>query len=274
MRIWFFSFLLGWPSFASEGTEDIYLWKGNHSLIGEIISIPHPLIVTSYTQPASSDVFQRVNRVLAAPYLDGALCSLNKDQYFSRKVEGILPPKTPLEIIKAFHVLKDPGLLRTFVLKLIDFFGVPGKGGPSIYYLVKGLKDQEFIIASSVYFYTYGSPRAKKAARIISDFTEVDQNIQRILLRFELSKEGDEKCGYGWPKGQEPKRMKPTEEMKIIMEKVLQMMEKYSSAYVFENISSHSNQTEVNVNDKALVFLILNSSPLRIKNISLVKDHL
>lgn len=118
--------------------------------------------------------------MLVAPYLDGANCSLNKDQYFSRRVEGILPPKTPLEVIKVFHVLKDPGLLRTFVLKLIDFFGIPGKGGPSIYYLVRDLENQQFVMNSVVYFVTYGSPRYKKAARIIFDFTEAGKYIQRF----------------------------------------------------------------------------------------------
>ena len=273
MWIWVFFFLLGGAAVASEETKDIYLWKGEHSLIGETLSIPHPLIVTGYDS-VPSDVFQRVNRVLVAPYLDGANCSLNKDQYFSRKVEGILPLKTPLKVIKAFHVLKDPGLLRTFVLKLIDFFGVPGKGGPSIYYLVKDLKNQKFIMNSVVYFVTYGSTRYKKAVRIISDFIERGQTVQKVLLNFELSKESDEKCGYGWPKGKEPKRMKPAKEMKMIMEKALQVMEKYRSVYVFEHVRSHPNQIKVNVDDKALFFLILNSSPLRIKDISLVEGPL
>ena len=274
MKMWVFFFLLGGSAVASEGTKDVYLWKGKHSLIGETLSIPHSLIVTSYTHSVSSDVFQKVNRVLVAPYLDGANCSLNKDQYFSRRVEGILPPKTPLEIIKEFHVLKDSGLLRSFVLKLIDFFGIPGKGGPSIYYLVKDLKNQQFIMNSLVYFVTYGSSRYKKATRIISDFTEAGKSIQNILLNFELSKEGDKKCGYGWPEGQEPKRMNPKEELKIIMEKALQRIKKYRPVYVFEDVRSRSNQIEVNVDDKALVFLILNSSPLRIKEISLVGDPL
>ena len=66
----------------------------------------------------------------------------------------------------------------------------------------------------------------KKAARIISDFTEAGKSIQNILLNFELSKEGDKKCGYGWPEGQEPKRMNPEEELKIIMEKALQRIKK------------------------------------------------
>ena len=156
--------MFGLDSSASEGTKDVYLWKGKHSLIGKTISIPHPLIVTSYVQPVSSDIFQKVNRLLKVPYLDGGYCSVTKDQYFLRRVEGILPPKTPLIVIKAFHVLENPGLLRTLILKLIDFMEVPGKGGPAIYYLVRTSKNQEFIINSNAYFYTYGSQQAKKSS--------------------------------------------------------------------------------------------------------------
>ena len=218
----------------------------------------------------SSDLFQRVNRFLKVPYLDGGNCSVNKDQYFSRKVEGILVPNTPLTVIKAFHVLETPGLFRTLIVKLIDFMGIPGKGGPEIYYLVRDLNSQEFIIASSPYFYTYGSPRAKKAARIIFDFTGKDKGIQRVLLTFELSKEFDEKCGYGYPEGQEPKRINPKEEMKMLIEQALQFIETYKSSYAFQDIIRRSNQIEMDVGDKALGFLLLNSSPLRIKDIALV----
>ena len=272
MAIWVFFFLFGWLASASdsERAEDIYLWKGKHSLIDETISIPHPLIVTSYTQPIASDIFQRVNKILKAPYLDGGQCSLNKDPYFSRRVEGILPPKTPLAVIKAFYVLKKSGLFRKLILKLIDFMEIPGKGGPEIYYLVRTLKNQEFIIASSTYFYTYGSLQAKKAACIISDFTEGDEEIQRVLLRFELSKTHDEKCGYGWPKGQEPKRIKPTEETKILMKRTLRIIEENRSVYTFKKVNNHINQIEVDIDYKSLAFLILNSSPLRIKDISLI----
>ena len=270
MSIWVFFFLFGWFFSVSAGAEEVYLWKGEHSLIEKTISIPHPLIITSYTKPVSSDIFHKVNRILKAPYLDGGDCSLNKDQYFSRRVKGILSPKTPLIVIKAFHVLKNPGLLRKLILKLTDFMEIPGKGGPAIYYLVKGLNNQDFIVDSVIYFSTYGSSRAKKAVRIISNFTEANKKIQRVLLKFELSKEHDEKCGYGWPKGQEPKRMKPTTEIKILMERTLRIIEENRLIYTFKNVNSHSNQIEVDVDYKALTFLILNSSPLRIKSISLI----
>lgn len=59
MRIWFFFFLLGGSAFASEGVKDIYLWKGEHSLIGETLSIPHSLVVTNIFNPSRPQMFFR-----------------------------------------------------------------------------------------------------------------------------------------------------------------------------------------------------------------------
>ena len=269
MVIWILFFLLGWSSSASAEVEDVYLWK-RHSLIDKTISVPHPLIITSYTKPVSLDVFQRVNGFLRASYLDGGRCSINKGKYFSKKVKGIIAPNTPLTVIKVFHVLKNLGLFEKFIMKLIDFKGGPEKVGPELYYLVRDLNSHEFIVASGSCFYTYGSPGSKKAARIISDFTGKNKGIQRVLLTFELSKDFDEKCGYGYPKGQEPKRINPKEEMKMLIEQALQFIETYKSSYAFQDIIRRSNQIEMDVGDKALAFLLLNSSPLRIKDISLV----
>ena len=119
-------------------------------------------------------------------------------------------------------------------------------------------------------FIPTGLNKPKKAAHIIFDFTEADQEIQRVLLRFELSKERDEKCGYGWPKGQEPKRIEPSKEIKTLIERTLRIMEENKSAYTFKKVKSHVNQIKMDIDYKSLAFLILNSSPLRIKDISLV----
>ena len=275
MSIWIFFFLFGWSSFALEEGEVVYLWKGKNSLIDQTVSIPQPLIIINYTQPEPSTPFQNINRFLKPPHLDGKVCAAIKDQLFSQKIEGILPPNTPLKITKAFTIINNPGFIRNLVVKLMDFNGIGVKGGPLTYYIAMDSENKEFIIneitASNINFYIYNWSPSKKAARIISDFTKRGEQTQRVSLTFELSKEHDEKCGYGWPKGQEPKRMKPEEEMQILIEKTLKTIEESSSLYVFKNINSNSNQIAVDVNDKSLAFLILNSSPLRIKNISLIE---
>ena len=273
MFTWLFFCLFSCFSATSAEFEDVYLWKGKYSLKDQSISIPQYLIITSYHSPPSA-LFQKVNRFLVPPSLDGGECSANRDRYFSRKVKAILPPKTSLKVIEAFHILKDPGLIRKLVVKLLDFKGIGVKGGPATYYLVRDSQKKEFIlneiIAYEPNFYFYDSLPAKRVANILSHFTKPNQEARKVLLSFELTEEHNEKCGWGWPKGQKPERMEPEKEIKVLMERSVQFMQKHSSLYTFEDIQSHSDQVEVRLDNKALAFLILNSSPLRIKDISLL----
>ena len=272
-------FLFGWPSFVLGELQDVYLWKNKHSLKGQKTSIPQYLIITSHIQPTSSPLFQEVNSFLIPPQLEGGNCSVNRDKYFSRKakVDGVLPPNTALEVIEVFYVLQDPGLIEKLILKILDFKGIGIKGGPTTYCLARDTENREFILRETITykpnFYLYNALPAKRAANIISHFTKGDQKTKKVLLTFELTKEHDEKCGWGWPEGQEPKRMEPEEEIRVLMEKVMQFMKKNSSLYTFEGIRSHFDQVEVSLSEKALAFLILNSSPLRIKEISLADEN-
>lgn len=263
--------LLGWFSPVSAELEDVYLWKSKHSLKGQNISIPHYLIITNYTR--ASPLLRKVNRFLYPPYLEGRECSVNRDIYFSLKVQDVLPPNTPLDVIEVFYVRKDPGLMEKLMFKILDFKGIGIKGGPTTYCLARDSKNREFILreitAYKPNFYLYKSLPAKKAANILSLWTNQDQQTKKVLLTFELTKEHNKKCGWGWPKGKEPKIMKPEEEIKILMEKAVQFMKKNGPLYTFEDIHIRSDQVEVALGEKALAFLILNSSPLRIKDISL-----
>ena len=276
MLIWFLFFLFGWSSFTS-GLEDVYLWKGKYSLKDQKISIPQYLIIRSYARSIPSPLFQKVDSFLIPPYLEGGECSVNRDIYSLQKIKGVLPPNTPFKAIRGFYVLQNPGLIKKLIHKVLDFRGVGIKGGPATYYLVRDSKNKEFILNETIAyepnFYRYKSLPAKRAANILSHLTEQNQETKKVLLTFELTKEHNEKCGWGWPKGKEPKRIKPKEEIKILKERILQFMQKNNSPYIFENIQSRFDQMELDLNRKALAFLILNSSPLRIKNISLVNGH-
>ena len=267
-----FSCLGGFFSVSAE-LEDVYLWKGKHSLKDQKISIPQYLIITGYARP--SPLFQKAEGFLIPPYLEGEECSVYSGIYFSKKVKGVFPPNTPLEVIEAFHVLKDPGLIEKLIIKILDFKGIGVKGGPVTYCLVRGPANREFILRETITyrpnFYRYNSPSAQRAANILSHFKGRDRKTKKVLLTFELTKEHNEKCGWGWPKGEEPKIPKPEEEIKVLMERAMQFMKTNSSLYTFENILSHSDQVEVDLGEKALAFLVLNSSPLRIKDISLAK---
>lgn len=273
--VFFFFILFGrFPPVSAE-LEDVYLWKSKHSLKGQTISIPHYLIITNYTR--ASPLLRKVNRFLYPPYLEGGECSVNRDIYFSLKVKGVLPPNTALEVIEMFYVRKDPGLIEKLMFKILDFKGIGIKGGPAAYCLARDLENREFIlreiIAYKPNFYLYNSLPAKRAANILSHWTEQGQKTKKVLLTFELTKEHNEKCGWGWPKGKKPKIMKPEKEIKILMEKAVQFMKKNSSFYTFEDINIRSDQVEAALGEKALAFLILNSSPLRIKDISLAEGR-
>jgi len=275
MFYYFVLFFFGWFSFASKGPVDVYLWKGENSLKGQIIVIPQYLIIASYARAIPSALFQKVDNFLIPPFLDGRECSANRDLYFSRKVKGVLPPSASLQTVEAFHVLRDPTFTQKLMYKLLNFKGIGIKGGPITYYLVTDSSNEKFILTETIAyepnFYRYNSEPAKRAAHILSRFTGRDQEIKRVLLTFELTEEHNEKCGWGWPKGKEPKKVKPEEEIKIVKKRTIKFLEKHNSLYTFENIQSQTNQIELGVNKKSLAFLILNSSPLRIKNISLAK---
>lgn len=276
MFICFFFFLFGWGAFASIELEDVYLWKSENSLEGQSISIPHYLIIASYPRSVPSTLFQEVDRFLIPPYLSGGQCSSNRDLYFMRKVKGVLPPNTHLEVTEAFYVLKNPVFMQKLTHKILHFIGIGFKGGPLTYYLARDSKNKQFILNEIITyepnFYNYDSLSAQRAANILSHFTEKNQETQQVSLTFELTDEHNKKCGWGWPKGEEPKKIKPKEEIKILMRKVVEFMQKHISFYVFENIQIHSDQLELTLNRNALAFLILNSSPLRIKNISLINE--
>lgn len=275
MFVYFFLFFFGWFSFGSEKFVDVYLWKSENSLKGQNITIPQYLIIASYARAIPSALFQKVDNFLIPPFLDGRECSVNSDLYFLRKVKGVLPPSTSLQAVEALHALRNPTFMQKLMYKFLHFKGIGIKGGPITYYLVTDSTNEEFILTETIAyepnFYRYNSQPARRAALILSHFTEKDQEIKRVLLTFELTEEHNEKCGWGWPKGKEPKKIKPEEEIKIVKERAIQFLEKHSSLYTFEHIQSQTNQIELGVNKKSLAFLILNSSPLRIKNISLAK---
>ena len=57
--------------------------------------------------------------------------------------------------------------------------------------------------------------------------------------------------------------------MKNSIEAAFKLVKTHSKDYNFENIKIRNNQIEMDVSYKGLAFLILNSSPLHIKNISI-----
>ena len=91
---------------------------------------------------------------------------------------------------------------------------------------------------------------------------------QRISLQFEDIREYDEKCGY-YRFPEEQIQINPTEEIKNSIEAAFKLVKTHSEDYNFENVKIRSNQIEMDVSYKGLAFLILNSSPLHIKNISI-----
>ena len=281
----FFFSLFSYSPFASAEVRNIYLW--DNACVGDkkspTIFVPQYLVIKG-------------DKFLVAPVLDGGECSSAKNNYFSAKVDGILPPKTPLKRTKAFFRVEDKGWLAgwgyTWLLNFLSIIGpyIPlGRGGiaPTPYCIVEDPEKREFITdvftASEVSFYKYGSQGEKKAKNILARFTESEKT-KKVLLSFELEKEHNEKCGYAtweymnelkkkypdkkadyWPKMKRP--VKPEKEIKILMERSLKFMEKHRHLYIFEDIQARSDKIEVRLDSKGLAFLILNSSPLRIKNI-------
>ena len=269
LKIWILFLFSIVPAY---GAKDVDLWKD--SLLNKTVQVPHPLIVISDFQH-TSPIITKLNRLIMAPFLDGRRCGITNKAVFSDRIEKILPANTPLITTRVFKVVRNPGVIRNLVIKLMSLKELGVKGGPPTYYLVKySDEEQSAVSVIRIYdglFYIYKGTGARKAAHVMAEFAEKGEGLKRVLLHFENIREYDKKCGY-YRFPEEQKKINPAKEMKESIEAALELIETHSQNYDFGNIEVRKGQIEMDVSYKGLVFLILNSSPLHIKDINLVTE--
>lgn len=263
------------PFILAQGSlEEVYLWKGKNSSIGKTVQFPYPLIVTFYsTIPKNSSPLEKeINRFLQNPYLEGKTCGSQRSIISPMHVEKILPSQTKLTILKAYYKVEKINFFRKLILKFTSFKDLIFKGGPLMYFLLSNSKGEKFIsnriVISGVLSYMYQDKKGKggRAKHIIE---KLKNSNQRVIISFESSKEYNYKCGYKTPQG-EVVVMDPQKELPLFVEETYKLITKLSSSYKFEKIRKLKQTIEVDLDENALGLLIINSSSLRIKNITIL----
>lgn len=250
--------------------EEIQPWR--HSYLNKTVKIPHPLIVISlFEKKTSSPSFNKIRRLALAPFLDGRNCNSGEDPPFIDffRVHRILPENTPLQLIHAFMAGKKINFMEKFILKTLSLFEMGLKGGPSLYFIAKDSTNNKFIINElrviNEMFYHYSpSPPAEKARTILKAFKNLQR--QTVFLEMEAYHEFfNEKCRF-YSSSEDQKKNKKWLQTAF---KVLSQFSKQQKQYVLENIELKGKFIQLTVNKPSLALLLLNSSSLSIKNISL-----
>ena len=250
--------------------EEIHPWR--HSYLNKTVTIPHPLIVISpFEKKTSSPSFNKIRHLALAPFLDGRNCNSEEDppsmDFF--RVHRILPENTPLQLIQAFMVGKKINFVEKFILKTLSLFEIGLKGGPTLYFIAKDSTNNKFIINElrviNEMFYHYSpSLPAEKARTILKAFKNLQ--LQTVLLEMETYHEFfNEKCRfYSSLEDQKKNEKWPQKAFEV-----LSQFSKQQKQYVLKNIELKGKSIQLTVNKTSLAFLLLNSSSLSIKNISL-----
>ena len=252
--------------------EEIQPWR--NSYLNKTVKVPHPLIIISHFEKMiSSPSFKKIRRLALAPFLDGRNCHSGEGppsiDFF--RVHRILPENTPLHLTQAFMAGKKVSFMEKFVLKTLSLFEIGLKGGPSLYFIAKDLKNEKFIIQkrrviNEMFYHYFPSFPAEKARTILKAFK--DLQLQTVLLEMETYREFfNEKCRFYSP-SEDQKRNKKWPQTAF---KVLSQFSKQQKQYVLKNMELKGKYIQLTVNKFSLAFLLLNSSSLSIKNISLLE---
>ena len=239
------------------------------------------IIISHFENKISSPSFKKINRLALAPFLGGRNCRAETNNPFIEffTVHRILPEKTPLKLIQAFMIDKKFNLMEKFIFKTLSLFEIGIKGGPPMYFIAKDSNNEKFIIDEQrvikELFYLYSpsnksppfSP-AEKTRRILKVFPTQKLSLQTIFLEIETYQEFfNEKCRFY----QSPEDKKKNRKWPLLAFQALSLFSKKQTQYVFKNIELKEKIIQLQVNKKSLAFLMLNSSHLSIKNITLEK---
>ena len=265
-------------SYGNAGNvyEETRPWK--HSYLNKTVTIPHPLIIISdFENIISSPAFKKINRLALAPFLDGRDCHSGERRPYinSYIIDRILPENTPFKLIQAFMIDEKFNLLEKFIFKTLSLFEIGVKGGPPLYFIARDSTDEKFIINElrvvNEMFYLYSpsgdsSSSARKARKILKAFKTQKSHFQTISLEIETYQEFfDEKCQFY----QSPEDKKKIRRWPQTVFRVLSQFSRQKTPYIFEDMELKGKYITLKVDEVSLAFLLLNSSHLSIKNISL-----
>ena len=281
-------FFLGFyfsPLFAkTPHLERVYLTRSDSkSLVDKVTAAAVPLIAVSSSIPADKGSNHRPLKLIYSPQLEGQDCGGGAP--FHGEVQGVLPANTSLRAMKAFKVMSNPGWFKKLLMKVIS--KIPGlylgRGYPQTHLLVE-TPDKKLFVMSELLFYhltmgykqnLYLSPKGNKdrtGSKVMSHFQAMSRlkkrKVQRVRLEIELSEEYFEKCGYAQVSGKKSQVLKSEDEGPRVLERIEKLIKKHDSLYTLQNMKPVSHhQVEIDVDYKGLIFLMLNSYFLQIKEV-------
>ena len=251
---------------VGQGKTVVDMW--NDDRLNKTVRLPHPLVVLRKVPPLLKE-----RELRAPPSLQGRGCGGRDKVNFSLKVEKILPAKEPLKVMKVFVVLNNPGVIKKFFYKVLSLKNWHTfRGGPLIYYQVQDSKKQEYVMSElHLYkdFYITDFPHAVKPSVVLSRFKTSLVNKTRIVkLELESVEEHIEKCNYYESVEDKKSRIqKQKQATQKMINSLLKAERSLGQGIVLQNFQQSTRQVEVNI--KGLIWLMFNSSALRIKNIKI-----
>ena len=144
------------------------------------------------------------------------------------------------------------------------------RGGAGFYYLVEDKEGETYIIndidIAPALFYRYSSRPAYKARDIWTEFQQKSEATLKITL--EGHEAYIEKCQYYQsPEELAQKQETEIQEQQKSYDRIAELDQKSPSDHLLKKREQNGNTVEMQVNDKGLALLLLNSSFLRIKDI-------
>ena len=309
--ILFVYFLLP-SSLATEGAKEdkqevVYLWRD--SLIGQTVKAPHSFIATH--GPLSADLpeyylkppflnGQKCSHTADQKFFGQVINILPPNTPFTIKRIFFTMSKKNL---RAYLIIK-------WLLRLLSFMEWHKfRGGIGFYYLIEDQLGKSYIIddkdLTAPLLDSHLSQPAKKAQAVLTEFQQIrGPALKHISITWEGHAEYIDKCQYY----QSPEDLAKVEETEIkeqqkSFSRILELIQKAPPSHLFKNklnpkgfekgatfevspsYKVHKNRKnlskptygkgntlELQVNEKALALLLLNSSFLRIKDIK-VKPH-
>ena len=278
--VYFFGLLPS--SLAIEGAEEdkleaVYLWRD--SLIGQTIKAPLSFIAIHHTVSASVPEYY-----LKTPFLSGQKCSHTADQKFFGRVAKILAPNTSWTIKKIFFTMSKKNfrayLSMKWLLRLLSLMEWHKfRGGANFYYLIQDNQGESYIIDSkditTLLLEPYLSQPIQKAQVALTEFQQIKEpTVKSISITWEGHAEYIDKCQY-YQSPEELTKAGKTEikEQQKSSKRILELIQKAPPDHLFKNQLEKGDTLELQVNEKALALLLLNSSFLRIKDIKVKPNY-
>ena len=286
---------------AKDELKVAYLWKD--SLIGQTIEVPHLLVALHHALPAPLPRLLLKPPFINGQKCSHT----RDEKFFSRVEKILPPhtPFTIKKIF--FTMSQDQPLLYLSLKWVLRFLSLMEwhkfRGGTGFYYLVEDKEGGTYIIddidIAPALFYRYLSPPAQKARDIWTKFQQKSgttlkpilnqtgfekgatyeifssykENVKhafsnKISITLEGHEEYIEKCQYY----QSPEELAQKQETEIkeqqkSYDKIAELAQESPSDHLLKKQEQNGNTVEMQVNDKGLALLLLNSSFLRIKDI-------